>query len=370
MPTHGNPTSPAVAGSQLLLIDQTGYLYRWDGNSATALITPRTLPPEVRLIGPDALQNAAADKTGANVYVMFLSTNIPRNIPTRPSPRAPDCWYVLYQYRFDGSTLSAPHAIAAMQARSEGHLGGGLAVLDDGSVLFAAGDNGDSYEDGGDFSQDPKQHLAKIVRIDPATGSMTVLGLGVRCSQRLATYTIDGEPWLTFVDPGGWIAEELNAVRVTDLLTSQTPLNFGWGRSPVDGKSREGTFSIDRLGNSIAVLAPGDVRFVDPVAEFGREPGAFVAISGPVHSATSLVRITFLFGDLVSGRLFATTGSPAATRQDVFRVAVHDADGRSITLKSLTANARPDPRFFAFPDGGAGVLLEHTGDFYRVSEER
>ena len=32
MPTRTNPTSPCAAGTQLLLIDQAGYLYRWDGS--------------------------------------------------------------------------------------------------------------------------------------------------------------------------------------------------------------------------------------------------------------------------------------------------------------------------------------------------
>jgi hypothetical protein len=37
-------------------------------------------------------------------------------------------------------------------------------------------------------------------------------------------------------------------------------------------------------------------------------------------------------------------------------------------VSGLTAGQRPDPRFFNFPDGSAGVLLERTGDFYRVTE--
>jgi hypothetical protein len=34
IPTKVNPTSPVVAGSQLLLIDQGGAIYRWDGTRA------------------------------------------------------------------------------------------------------------------------------------------------------------------------------------------------------------------------------------------------------------------------------------------------------------------------------------------------
>src|SRR5205823_2123144 len=147
------------------------------------------------------------------------------------------------------------------------------------------------------------------------------------------------------------------------------PLNFGWGRNRVDGKSREGTFVIDALGNSSAKVLPGELSLVEPVAEFGREHSEPIAVSGPVRSDT-FSRIALLFGDLVSGRLFATIGPPALKRQEVLRVAIVDGNGQLVTLKSMTKNERPDPRFFNFPDGSAGVLLERTGEFYRVSEVR
>ena len=39
IPTYTNPTSPVIAGSQLLLIDQSGYIYRWDGTAVHSLLT-------------------------------------------------------------------------------------------------------------------------------------------------------------------------------------------------------------------------------------------------------------------------------------------------------------------------------------------
>src|SRR5229473_3353465 len=195
MPTNTNPTSPTVAGSQLLLIDQSGYLYRWDGSAAVALIGPKTVPPEVKLLATEPLMNVASNRSGSRVYVMFISTTAPRNVPRRMSPREPDGWYLLYEYQFDGSTLSAPRPITALQIRSEGHTGGGLAVLDDGSLLFAPGDNGDSYEDGRENGQNSAVHLGKIVRINPADGSVSIAALGVRSAQRLALYTFADERW-------------------------------------------------------------------------------------------------------------------------------------------------------------------------------
>jgi hypothetical protein len=354
----------------LLLIDQSGYLYRWDGARAEELLSPKTVPNGVRLIGAEHILNAAANADGSILYVMFMSASAPNGVPRRPSPREPDAWLVLYAYEFDGTRLGAAKPVTAMQVRTDGHVGGGLIVLPDGSLLFAPGDNGDSYEDGRDHPQNAGVHLAKIVRIDPTDGSTKILAVGVRCVQRLAIATFDGEQWLTFADPGGWIAEEVNAVRVSDLLGAASPINFGWGRNAADRKAREGTFYINREGNSEAVIGAAEPGFLDPVTQFGREGAPAVAVSGPVASDSSFARIALLFGDLVSGAVYAVTGSPATRRQATLRVNLVDEMGRPITLASLVQDARPDPRFFNFPDGSAGVLLEKSGVFYRLSETK
>jgi hypothetical protein len=312
--------------------------------------------------------NAAADSAGTTLYAVFVAANPPKDIPRRPSPRDPDAWFVLYSFAFDGSRLSSPKAITALQARTDGHMGGGLAVLPDGAVLMAIGDNGDSYEDGRLTSQDPSLHLAKLVRIDPSNGATTIVGLGVRCVQRLVLTGTGADARLSFTDPGGWVSEELNSVAVGELIGAQ-PLNFGWGRGG-NGKSREGTFYIDQVGNSVERIQAPESGIAEPVAEFGREGAKAVAISGPVISTTSFSRITALFGDLVSGSVFAVTSPLTVKRQPVYRVGLVTSDGKTITLKDLTGGERPDPRFFNFPDGTAGMLLERTGTFYKLTEQK
>ncbi len=368
IPTKINPTSPAVAGSSLLLIDQAGSVYVWNGTGADTLLSKSNLPPGVKLDGYEPIINVAANKSGTTVYVMFISSTAPKDVPKRMSPHDESlAWYLLYAFDFDGTSLSHPRAVTAMQERVDGHSGGGLTVLPDDSVLFAAGDNGDSYEDGGTFSQDPSNHLAKLIRIEPATGRTTIVAVGVRACQRLALDTFDGDARLTFVDPGGWVSEELDSIRLADLL-GPAPPNFGWGRSPRDGQSREGSFYLDRLGNSTAKAPADEPGFISPIAEVGREQSPVFAVSGPVHSTTSFSRITFLFADLVGGAAFATTGPPTVFHQPVMSVKLIDSGMQTITFKGLAGGARPDPRFFNFPDGTAGVLLERTGNFYRLTE--
>lgn len=368
MPSPMNPTSPVVAGSHLLLVDQAGFIFRWDGSTAVPVLTPRTVPREVKLLGQEALINVAATRDGAHVYAMFISSDAPKGLPRRPSPREPDGWYLLYEFAFDGTALSAPRPIVALGVRSEGHAGGGLTVLPDGAVLFSPGDNGDSFEDGRGHAQDPAVHLGKIVRIDPANGNVSVVALGVRAPQRLTTLERDGQEWLAFSDPGGWVSEEVDAIPVAELGAGAQAPNFGWGRNPRDRRAREGTYEIDDLGNARAQFAPASSTTVEPVAEFGRVDTEPIAVSGPVASRVSFSRIVLMFGELVGGQLYAITEPLTARRQPVRQVTAVDEQGRVVSLKALAGGRRPDPRLFSFPDGAAGMLLEATGEFYRLTE--
>jgi hypothetical protein len=297
---------------------------------------------------------------------MFSTFTAPSGIPVSISPRPNDSWQVLYQYSFDGTALSNPLAIRAFQVRSDGHTGGGLAVLSDGSVLCAIGDNGDAGEDGRSYAQDPSNHLSKILRINPSNGSVAVVALGVRNVQRLALYGTGAVARVDFADIGGYAAEELNSILVSTLLDGSTH-NFGWGRNSNDGKAREGTLYIDFNGTAYDSAPVPEASFLQPVGQFGREGATFVAASGPVSSAQSFTRITSLFGDLVSGSVYATTGALTQGGQTVFRVNLLDSQMQPVTLAML-AGGRPDVRFFNFPDGTAGVLLERTGAFYRLTE--
>jgi hypothetical protein len=369
IPTHTNPTSPTVAGSVLLLVDQGGYVYRWDATGSRALLTPSDVPAGITPIGAEAVLNVAANTAGDKIFVVFTSSTAPRGVPRRVSTRpGADAWQVLHRYDFNGTALSNPTAIAAWQVRTDGHTGGGLVVLNDGTVLLATGDNGDAYEDGRGYAQDGGSHLSKILRINPADGTTNVVAMGVRNVQRLAVYQHDGDPRLDFIDVGGIVAEELNSIRVADLAEPSGIRNFGWGRSPVDGKAREGTFYINPSGVAVGSAPTPEAGFIQPIAQFGREGATLFAGTGPVSSAQSLTRITSLFGDLPGGAVYAVTGPLSQTGQDVFHVALVNSEGQAVNLKDLAGGARPDPRFFNFPDGTAGVLLERTGAFYRLTE--
>ena len=147
----------------------------------------------------------------------------------RVSPFGSRGWQVLYEYAFDGANLSNPRAIRAFEVDYGGHTGGGLVVLEDGTLLYGIGDTGYSYEYGGVYPQDGTHHLGKILHINPTDGTWVVAAMGVRNPQRFAVYREGGQAYLNFVDIGGKIAEELNVIAVSSLVDATTVENFGWG---------------------------------------------------------------------------------------------------------------------------------------------
>lgn len=369
LPSPVNPTSPVVAGDTLLLIDQAGRLLRWDGAAgAVEIFRGDQAPQGLKLMGPESVVNAAATGDGRRVFVAFTSSAVPRGVPERRSPRpGADAWHVLCEFAFDGKTLSKPRPIVALQVRSDGHTGGGMAVLADGALLFATADNGDAGEDGRAYPQDAGNHLGKILRIDPSNGTTRVVALGVRNPQRLDLGVREGEMYVDFADMGGSVSEELNSIRLTDLLQAGRINNFGWGRN-ADGRAREGSFYIDAAGKATGrVPEAGEQGFLLPVAEVGRGARPAFALSGSVAPPTAS-GVSMLAADLVSGDMFAVAASRQSRAQPMTTVELRNTGG-TVTLRQLAGKERPDSRMFYFPDGAPGVLVEKTGEFFRLITE-
>lgn len=249
-----------------------------------------------------------------------------------------------------------------------------------GRVLFSPGDGLTFGADGRAAPQDPDEHVGKWLLVDPRDGSFEVAALGVRESQHIEVAKIRGmrKPLYVFSDIGGVTAEEINVIGVRDLLDTRHVENFGWGRNP-DGFTREGTFYIEP-GLPVAAEEPPvdsfapspEPGFIQPHAQYGRnDPNGGIAVSGAVTSRRSFRTITTLFSDLGSGIMYATIDPPSTTAAPVYRVNLVDENGSPIAdLTALNDGERVDPRFFRFPDGTAGVLLEATGTYYRLTQLR
>ena len=397
----------------------------------TQIYGPSQTPAGITPAGAFALMNVAGDAAKNKVYMVLTSRTLPASIPTRylPDPDAdpsggredfvhidtfdpvngygnfngtglgvntrpnqniydidaPDyllffgsvpievVYQVFVEFDYNDGTLSNPRPFLALQTQ-EGpfHSGGGLIVMPDGRLAYTTGYN----------LPFGLSHLSKLLIVDPATGGVEVAAKGLRNVQHIQR-TVEPSG-IAFADIGGVTAEEVNFISWSDVLDTSTIENFGWGRN-ADGLAREGTFYVGegvpfRLGDEPAPESAAPVPepgFRQPLAQYGRgffNPFNFVAASGPAVSNKSFQQISLVIGDLANGQLYATTDKITGTDVPLFLVNLVDGDGNAIgnTLNVLGPNQDPlvrvDPRFFLFPNGEAGVLLEATGDFYVLTE--
>lgn len=416
-----NLGSPVAIKNKLYLIDQNDAIYRLNGpEDEMALGTPQKIfdvdeaPDGLALDNRQSILNISPGRRANSIYVMFTSASEPTtSIPIYSMPVLPGViccdftfaptpvddlyrlgtipgvffffgptrteYQVLYEYKLAGNSLKNPRAIAAFETQSgPTHNGGGMLTLPDGRVLFATGDALPFGAEGRAAPQEASQHVSKILIIDPDDGSTEVAALGVRNVQHMEYVPIPDSDDLavTFADIGGVTAEEVNYVPLADLLNTSVAENFGWGRND-DGLAREGTFYLGPglplvLGTQPPAVgnAPSpEAGFIQPHAQFGRNnPSEFVAVTGPATSTKSFGSITAVFGDLNSSVLYATEDPLAATNVPVYEVNLSDENGTVLASFQDLVGGRADPRFFRFPDGTAGVLLEATGAFYRLTQ--
>lgn len=411
-----NLGSPVTIDNKLYLIDQNDAIYRLDGSENNPQIQQifevSEAPNGLTLDNRESILNITSGNEPNSIYLMFTSgteptTNIPIYRMPDPLPGVvgiegeeiadlyrieslpesvgfftpPETKYqVLYEYELAGDSLIKPRAIAAFETQSgPTHNGGGMVTLPDGRILFATGDALTFGADGRTAPQDPNEHIGKLLIIDPEDGSFEVAAQGVRNVQHIELVQSDALDNLLvgFADIGGVTAEEINYLDLEDLLDTSVIENFGWGRNS-DGFAREGTFYIEPgiplildTEPPVSAFAPSpEPGFIQPQAQYGRnDPNGGVAVSGPVTSPKSFDSINGLFSDLSSGIVYATTDPLTDTDVDVFKVNLIDENDSPIDSLQDLVGGRADPRFFQFPDGTAGVLLEATGDFYRLTEE-
>ena len=153
---------------------------------------------------------------------------------------------------------------------------------------------------------------------------------------------------------------------VEELNWGRAGANYGWPQ-------REGTFLIDERGDiSLPYpLPPNDeeLGFTYPVAQYDHDEGN--AISGGFvyrGSAVPELQGTYVFGDIVSGRLFSVDANQLKLGQQTeikeFGLRV---DGQLTTLREVTGINRVDLRFGLGFDDELYLFTKSNGRVWRVT---
>jgi len=426
-PLVQNIGSPVAIGKELYFIDQNDAILRFEGDDDDGAAEVETIfsilrgdaPAGLDLVNRQAVMNISEGPDKNSLYVMLTAERtsllpvVPRYTMPAPlgeiccggAPFLPDLYdvvdadmvgtgfaffnfpglehQILYEAELEDDRIVSMRPIAIFDAGGgPGHHGGGMLTVPDGRILYVTGDGLPFGMSGRESAQDPASHLSKLLLIDPADGSIEVAAVGLRNVQHLEFTEARGneEVYVAFADIGGFTAEEINFVRLSDLLDTSVVENFGWGTNLGDGLAREGTFYVG-LGEPytsgtppVEAVAPSpEAGFIQPHAQYERpvngDPNGGLASSGPVTSKRSLRKLTALFSDLDSGVLYGTTGEFDDIATTVFRLGLVDENGNAFaSFEELAGLPRVDPRFFRFPDGRAGVLFEANGNFYRLTE--
>ena len=218
-----------------------------------------------------------------------------------------------------GQTLLAAseEVILTVLQPDDNHNGGDIAFGPDGFLYASFGDGGGSG-DPRDYGQDDTNLHGTIVRIDvegagpyeippdnPNAGNGVctqgfggapcpeIFAWGLRNPWRMSFDRVTGRLWTGDVGQGAW--EEVDVI-VNDG-------NYGWNE-------REGAHCFDPPSGC-------STSFTEPVTEYGRSLGASIT-GGYVYRGSSIADLIgwYVFGDFVSGRIFAVpedstpTGTP------------------------------------------------------------
>uniref|UniRef100_A0A7S3V8H0 Glucose/Sorbosone dehydrogenase domain-containing protein n=1 Tax=Chaetoceros debilis TaxID=122233 RepID=A0A7S3V8H0_9STRA len=302
--------------------------------------------------------------------------------------------FVTYAINDEGNLNNPRPFFVAENYVGPGHLGGGIATLGNGDILYSVGDCSHFGIDGTYPPQINSEHCGKIMRIknSETERKYKIVAKGVRNPQQMRIFRRRGQSLLGFMDIGGATAEEVNAYPLRKIQRTEQIENFGWGRNQEDGKAREGTFYVGP-GNGLKLgsdeppceeSAPiGEAGFIQPWIQFGRTPtDFFYAISSFAVPTKGLDELKLIWSEFNTGMLLGTKQNPKFDGKykgpaRSFKIRLYDTSLNELKngLNDLVQEElgevgyyRGDPRLFHYPDGSAGVFIERTGVFYKLTE--
>lgn len=189
---------------------------------------------------------------------------------------------------------------------------------------------------------------------DPATLG-EVFARGFRNPNRI-TWTPDGDMLIT----------DIGLNNIEELNIGQAGADYGW-------PAREGTFLLNYLGKMDKVYAlPQDDatrHYTYPVAQFDHDEGNAIS-GGFVYNRPDipLLKGKYIFGDIVSGRVFFVNRSQLKAGQ---QTPIQEMDlqiaGKETTLRKASASKKTDLRFGLGPKQELYIFTKADGRIYKVT---
>jgi glucose/arabinose dehydrogenase len=330
---------------------------------------------------------AHAGKPGFGKFYTFSSERADPAMPALPtrSGRPVHHHDVIAEWSVDAHDASVADPASRREVLrivhpTEGHLGGTLGFnpgahegdADYGMLYVSVGDGADAH----DAAQDRMLALGKILRIDPRPHGDKAYGVpsdnpfvneksalpeiwayGLRNPERFS-WDAAGTHQVLIADIGERQFEEL------DL--GHPGANYGWSE-------REGFTVVEHADDSVrgpAANDDGERRFTAPALVYGHR-GALAAITGGyVYRGNAIpeLRGYYVFGDIVSGRIYATDVSQLVDgKQATFFELPLQYKGQPQTLLQIVRADRADLRFGIDDAGEIYVLSKRNGIVYRLA---
>ena len=275
---------------------------------------------------------------------------------------------------------------------AHGHNSGGITTIHQSkkkkaTILYAVGDCLPYGTTGMYAPQLDSETCGKILAINIARkGDFKIVAKGIRNPQQFQYRKKDNK--LYFMDIGGVTAEEVNAIKLQDLIHTKSKKqlpNFGWGRNIHDGKAREGTFYMGPGDAGILSTEPPceekapspDSRYIQLWIQFGRSAqDAYYAISGFAVPEINVNKLKLIFTEFNTGYLMGTTSKfrngKGVAKSHKFRMYYNGEEVKSINdvtkIEMNKTSTRCDPRMFTHTDGSAGLFVERSGAYYKLIE--
>ncbi len=297
------------------VVEQAGRIQRFDNDPNTTTSTTfldissqvNNLSSETGMLSMTFHPQYPATPT---VYVLY-STN--GTLRTRLSS---------FQLTTGGDVLdpASENVLIEVPQPQTNHNGGDLAFTLDGLLLASLGDGGGAG-DPGENAQNTRNLLGTVIRINvdgpppyglPADNPFAasnrcqltaqssdcaeIYAWGFRNPWRISVDSLSGDLWLADVGQNDW--EEVNRVSLGG--------NYGWN-------DREGAHCFDPPANCAN-------NFAEPVAEYDHGQGQSIT-GGYVYRGSNIANLVgrYVFGDFVSGRLFAVDvdSTPTVTATEI-----------------------------------------------------